>query len=63
MEIYIAVLEEDARVARRDVDLSAFDDRDEGMRNKYEQACCQSLAYAQAQTHTLAAVYADAEPS
>ena len=39
MEIYVAVLEEDARVAGKDIDLSAFDNRDEGMRNEYEQAC------------------------
>ena len=39
MEIYVAVLEEDARVVGKDVDLRAFDDRDEGMRNEYEQAC------------------------
>ena len=39
MEIYIAVLEEDARAAGKDADLRAFNDRDEGMRTEYEQAC------------------------
>ena len=39
MEIYVAELEEDARVAGKDADLRAFNDRDEGMRAEYEQAC------------------------
>ena len=39
MEIYVAVLEEDARVAGKDADLRAFTDKDEGMRAEYEQAC------------------------
>ena len=39
MEIYVAVLEEDARVAGKDADLRGFTDRDEGMRAEYEQAC------------------------
>ena len=34
-----AVLEEDARVAGKDVDLRAFNDNDKGMRAEYEQAC------------------------
>ena len=36
MEIYIAVLEEDARAAGKDADLRAFNDRDEGMRAEYD---------------------------
>ena len=39
MEVHVAVLEEDARVAGKEADLRAFSDRDEGMRNEYEQAC------------------------
>ena len=39
MEIYVAVLEEDASIAGKDVDLRVFNDRDEGMRTEYEQAC------------------------
>ena len=39
MEIYVAVLEEDARAAGKDADLRAFIDRDNGMRAEYEQAC------------------------
>ena len=35
----VAMLEEDARVAGKEVDLRMFTDRDEGMRNEYEQAC------------------------
>ena len=38
MEIYVAVLEEDARVAGKDADLRSFTDRDKGMRAEYEQA-------------------------
>ena len=36
MEIYIAVLEEDARQAGRETDLKAVTDRDEDMRAEYE---------------------------
>ena len=39
MEIYVAVLEEDARAAGKDADLRAFNDWDDGMRAEYEQAC------------------------
>ena len=39
MEIYIAVLEEDARQAGKEPDLKAVGDRDEGMRKEYEHAC------------------------
>ena len=39
MEIYVAVLEEDARAAGKDADLIAFNDRGKGMRTEYEQAC------------------------
>ena len=39
MEIYIAVLEEDARQANKEPDLKAVGDRDEGMRKEYERAC------------------------
>ena len=39
MEVYVAVLEEDARAAGKDADLRPFNDRDEGMRTKYKQAC------------------------
>ena len=38
MEIYIAVLEEDARQAGREPDLKVVADRDEGMRAEYERA-------------------------
>ena len=39
MEIYIAVLEEDARQANKEPDLKAVGDRDEGMRKEHEHAC------------------------
>ena len=39
MEIYISVLEEEARQAEREPDLRAVGERDEGMRREYEQAC------------------------
>ena len=39
MEIYIAVLEEEARQADKEPDLKAVSDRDEGMRAEYERAC------------------------
>ena len=39
MEIFIAVLEEDARQAGKEPDLKAVADRDQGMRAEYEQAC------------------------
>ena len=35
----MAVLEEDARAAGKDADVRTFNDRDEGMRAEYEQAC------------------------
>ena len=43
MEMYIAVLEDDARQANKEPDLKAVSDRDEGMRAKYERACIISL--------------------
>ena len=39
MEIYISVLEEDARQANKEPDLKAVRNRDEGMRKEYEHAC------------------------
>ena len=42
LEIYVAVLEEDARVAGKDADLRPFTDRDEGMGAVYEQACLEA---------------------
>ena len=39
MEIYIAVLEEEARQAHKEPDLKAVGDRDKGMRREYEHAC------------------------
>ena len=39
MEIYISVLEEEARQDEREPDLRAVGERDEGMRRDYEQAC------------------------
>ena len=39
MEIYIAMLEEDARQAGKELDLKAVGDRDEGIRKEYEHAC------------------------
>ena len=39
MEIYISVLEEDARQANKEPDLKAVGDRDEGMRKEYKHAC------------------------
>ena len=39
MEIYISVLEEEARQANKKPDLKAVGDRDEGMRKEYELAC------------------------
>ena len=39
MEIYISVLEEEARQDEREPDLRAVGERDEGMRREYEQAC------------------------
>ena len=39
MEIYVAVLEENARVDSKDANLRSFTDRDEGVRAEYEQAC------------------------
>ena len=39
MKIYVAVLQEDARVAGKNADLRAFTDKDEVIRAKYEQAC------------------------
>ena len=47
MEIYISVLEEEARQAEREPDLRSVGEREEGMRKEYEQACIvaqQSLA-------------------
>ena len=39
MEIYISVLEEEARQANREPDFKAVGDRDEGMRKEIELAC------------------------
>ena len=39
MEIYISVLEEEARQAEREPDLRSVGEREEGMRREYEQAC------------------------
>ena len=39
MEIYISVLEEEARQEEREPDLRSVGERDEGMRREYEQAC------------------------
>ena len=39
MEMYIAVLEEDARQAGKDPDFKAVSNRDKGMRKEYELAC------------------------
>ena len=39
MEIYIALLEEDARKAGKEPDIKAVGDRDDGMRAEYKQAC------------------------
>ena len=39
IEMYIAVLEEDARQVGKDPGLKAVFDRDEGMRKEYEFAC------------------------
>ena len=39
MEIYISVLEEEARQDERKPDLKAVGDRDEGMRREYKHAC------------------------
>ena len=39
MEIYISVLEEEARQANKEPDLKVVGDRDEGMRKEYEHAC------------------------
>ena len=39
MEIYISVLEEDARQEEREPDLRQVGEREEGMRKEYEQAC------------------------
>ena len=39
MEIYISVLEEEARQANREPDFKAVGDRGEDMRKEYELAC------------------------
>ena len=39
MEIYISVLEEEARQANKEPDLKAVGDRDKGMRKEYKLAC------------------------
>ena len=39
MEIYISVLEEEARQEEREPDLRSVGERDEGMRAEYERAC------------------------
>ena len=45
MEIYISVLEEEARQAEKEPDLKAVGDRDEGMRREYEHACITAQQY------------------
>ena len=39
MEIYIAMLEEDARQAGKEPNLKAVGNRDKGMRKEYEHVC------------------------
>ena len=42
MEIYISVLEEDTRNNGVEVDMTSYDNRDEGMRKEYEKACLEA---------------------
>ena len=42
MEIYIAMLEEDTRVNGTEVDVTTYENRDEGMRNEYKKACLEA---------------------
>ena len=63
MEIYISVLEEEARQDEREPDLRAVGERDEGMRREYEQACiiaCQSLARTRKRKRTLSQLHVHA---
>ena len=42
MEIYISVLEEDARNNGVEVDMTTYDNRDKGMRKEYKKACLEA---------------------
>ena len=42
MEIYISVLEEDARANDTEVDRATYENRDKVMRNEYERACLEA---------------------
>ena len=42
MEIYISVLEEDGRNNGVEVDMTTYDNRDEGMRKEYKKTCLEA---------------------